>query len=212
MSHQSPVASPQWDSDLTKRAEALIAQYPEKRSAVMPLLFLSMRHDGAVTDEGMRRVAALTGLTAVQVEAVASFYNMYLRHAGRHVVSVCRSISCVLLGADAVRDAIVDEAGVPEGETAADGSVTVVPTECIGACGGAPALQVDYEMLEGVTPEAARRLVRWLRDDAPATINADDMQQRFGGERSFDPGSTDAANAIGPYPAYAPLGTIGGDG
>ena len=201
-----------WPPDVIARAEALIAQYPEKRSAVMPLLFLSMRHDGAVTDEGMRRVAALTGLTAVQVEAVASFYNMYLRHAGRHVVSVCRSISCVLLGADAVRDAVVDEAGVPEGETAADGSVTVVPTECIGACGGAPALQVDYEMLEGVTPEAARRLVRWLRDDAPATINADEMQQRFGGERSFDPGSTDSVNAVGPYPAYAPLGTIGGAG
>jgi hypothetical protein len=65
-------------------------------------------------------------------------------------------------------------------------------------------------MVEGMTPDAARRLVRWLRDENPATINADDMQQRFGGQRSFDPGSTDAAAAIGPYPAFAPLGTIGG--
>ena len=109
-----------------------------------------------------------------------------------------------------MRDAIVDEARVPEGETAPDGSVTIVPTECIGACGGAPALQVDYEMVEGMTPESARRLVRWLCDERPDQVRADEMQARFGSRRSFDPGSVDAAAAIGPYPAFQPLGTLGG--
>jgi NADH-quinone oxidoreductase subunit E len=201
-----------WPPETMTRAEALLAKYPERRSAVMPLLYIAMREDGRLTDEGMRQVAALTGVTAVQVEAVASFYNMYLRHAGRHVVSVCRSISCYLLGSEALRDAIVDEAGTPEGETAADGSVTIVATECIGACGGAPAIQVDYEMVEGMTPESARRLVRWLCDDRPAAVRSDEMQDRFGGRRSFDPGSEDTATAIGPFPAFAPFGTVGGSG
>jgi NADH-quinone oxidoreductase subunit E len=199
-----------WDPTTMARARALIAQYPETRSAVMPLLYLAMRHDGAVTEEGMRQVADLTGLTPVQVEAVASFYNMYLRHAGRHVVTVCRSISCHLLGAEAVRDAIVDESGVPEGETASDGSVTVMATECIGACGGAPAIQVDYEMVEGVTPDAARRLIRWLLDETPAAVRSDEMQERFGSRRSFDWGPGDETSAVGPVPAFTPYGTTGG--
>ena len=199
-----------WPPATMDRAEAIIARYPERRSAMMPLLYLAMRQDGQLTDDGMRQVAELTGVTAVQVEAVASFYNMYLRHAGRHVVSVCRSVSCFLLGADTVRDAIVEEAGVPVGETAADGSVTIVATECIGACGGAPAIQVDYEMVEGMTPESARRLVRWLCDDLPATVSSDEMQDRFGGRRAFEPGSKDSATAVGPFPAFGPLGTVGG--
>jgi NADH-quinone oxidoreductase subunit E len=196
-----------WPPDTMERAAAIIARYPEPRSAVMPLLYLAMRHDGSVTGEGMRQVAELTGLTPVQVESVASFYNMYLRHAGRHVVTVCRSISCHLLGAAAVRDAVVDESGVPEGETAGDGSITVMATECIGACGGAPAVQVDYEMVEGVTPEAARRLVRWLLDSAPETVRADDLQERFGGPRSFDWAIPDPTAAVGPFPAFGPYGT-----
>jgi NADH-quinone oxidoreductase subunit E len=194
-----------------QRAESLLAQYPEKRSAVMPLLYLAMRHDGAVTEPGMRQVADLTGLTPVQVEAVASFYNMYLRHVGKHVVTVCRSISCHLLGSEAVRAAVVDESGVPEGETAADGSVTVMTTECIGACGGAPAIQVDYEMVEGVTPDAARRLMRWLRDEKPAAVRSDELQEHFGSKRSFDWGPEDQTTALGPLPAFAPYGTAGGE-
>ncbi len=199
-----------WDEATLARAHSLVAQYPEPRSAVMPLLFLAMRNDGGLTDAGMRRVAELTGVTPVQVEAVASFYNMYLRRVGRHVVSVCRSISCHLLGADTVRDAVVDEAGVPEGETASDGSVTVVFTECIGACGGAPAMQVDYEMVEGMTPESARRLIRWLREEKPEAIRSDDLQQRFGGGQSFDWGPDDSTAALGPVPAFGPYGTAGG--
>lgn len=200
-----------WPPATLERARAIIARYPQPRSAVMPLLYVAMRHDGGITDAGMRQVAELTGITPVQVEAVASFYNMYLRHAGQHVVTVCRSISCHLLGAEAVRDAIVDESGIPEGETAPDGSMTVMATECIGACGGAPALQVDYEMVEAVTPDAARRLIRWLRDERPAAVRSDDMQERFGGRRSFDWGPEDPTPVTGPVPAFAPFGTAGGE-
>jgi NADH-quinone oxidoreductase subunit E len=205
------------------RARDIIARYPLPRSAVMPLLYVAMRHDGGITDAGMRQVAELTGITPVQVEAAATFYSMYKRHVGTHVVSVCTSISCHLLGGRDVLNAMADETGIPAGETAADGSLTIESVECIGACGGAPAVQVDYEMIEGVTPDKGRELCRWLRTLPPtpslkegekypdrAVIRGDDLQERFGGRRSFPMGPADPVGAVGPYPAFGPLGTTGG--
>jgi NADH:ubiquinone oxidoreductase subunit E len=196
-----------WSPATLARAEAIIARYPDRRSAVMPLLYLAMATDGRLTAEGMRTVAEHTGLTPVQVQSVASFYSMYKRELGDHLVSVCRSVSCHLLGGDAVLDAVVDETGIRPGET---GALTVEAVECIGACGGAPAVQVDYELVEGVTPEKARALCRWLLDERPAVIRGDDMQERFGGQRSFDWGPEEAAGAVGPVPAFEPFGTTGG--
>ncbi|MEX1207358.1 MAG: NAD(P)H-dependent oxidoreductase subunit E [Acidimicrobiia bacterium] len=201
-----------WSPATVERAEAILALYPNPRSAVMPLLYMAMHEEGRLTDEGMQEVARWTGVSSAQVLAVASFYTMYKQHVGRHLVSVCRSISCHLLDSSAVIDAVADEAGVPAGETAADGSITVESVECIGACGGAPAVQVDYEMVEGMTPDKARALVRWLLDERPETVRSDDLQERFGGARSFDWGPADSAEAVGPFPAYGPYGTVGGSG
>jgi NADH-quinone oxidoreductase subunit E len=198
-----------WSDEARRRAEAIVALYPHRRSAVMPLLYVAMHEEGRLTDEGMRTVAALTGLTTVQVDAIASFYTMYKRRVGRHLVSVCTSISCHLLGASEVLDAAADESGVPSGETAEDGSITVESVECLGACGGAPAVQVNYELIEGVTPDRVRSLCRWLLDDDPAAVRSDDLQERFGGRRSFDWGPEDATTATGPVPAFAPYGTAG---
>jgi len=196
-----------WSPSTLARASEIISRYPDRRSAVMPLLYLAMAEDGRLTTEGMRTVAEHTGLTAVQVQSVASFYSMYKRELGDHLVSVCRSVSCHLLGGDAVLDAVVDETGIRPGET---GAVTVEAVECIGACGGAPAVQVDYELVEGVTPEKARELCRWLLDERPSVIRGDEMQERFGGQRSFDWGPAEAAGAVGPVPAFEPFGTTGG--
>lgn len=199
-----------WSPDLTDRARAILARYPDPRSAVMPLLYVAMRRDGHLTAEGMRMVSEFTGLTPVQVESAATFYSMFKQHAGAHVVSVCRSISCHLTGGDDVLAAVCDETGLPAGETAADGSLTVEAVECIGACGGAPAIQVDYELVEGLTPEQGRALCRWLREEHPAEVNGDDLQARFGGRRSFPAGPPDPTTAVGPYPAFGPFGTSGG--
>jgi len=200
-----------WSAAAEDRARALLGRYPQRRSAVMPLLYLAMHEEGRLSDEGMRRVAELTGLTPVQVRSVATFYSMYKHDPGRFVVSVCGPISCHLLGSDEVLAAVEAETGVHGGETGADGMFTVERVECIGACGGAPAVQVNYEMVEGVTPEQGRALCRWLRDERPAVVRSDDLQSRFGGRRSFDWGPDDRRGALGPVPAFGPYGTAGGE-
>ncbi len=195
-----------WSEESLQRADDILARYPEKRSAVMPLLYVAMREDGYLTDDGMRQVAELTGVTPAQVQSTASFYNMYKREpVGKYLVSMCTSISCFLMGADDVLHAIEDEAGIPAGE--ADDEIGVEHAECIGACGGAPACLVNYELIEGLTPDKAKELVAWLRSAKPDVINADEMQALFGGKTSFDWGIREERGAVGPFPAFGPFGT-----
>ena len=115
-----------WSAPNQQRARTLLGTYPEARSCVMPLLYLASLEHGHVTDEAMREVAAMTGLTPAQVQSVASFYTMYKRdHVGRYLVSVCTSISCFLVGADDVLDAIEGASGTADGETGSDGPDSV---------------------------------------------------------------------------------------
>ena len=179
----------------------------------MPLLYLAMAEEGHLSDEGMEEVARWTDMTPAQVQAVASFYTMYKREKiGRYLISCCTSISCMLLGGDDVLHAVEDQSGVPDGETDAEGFLSVEHVECIGACGGAPAVQVNYELIEGVTPEKARELVDWLKRARPDVVNTDEMQQLFGGRRSFDWAIPEELGAVGPHPAFQPLGTAAREG
>jgi NADH-quinone oxidoreductase subunit E len=202
----NPIAH--WSPAGQERAKEVLGQYPEKRSAVMPLLYLASIEHAFVSDEAMREVAELTGITPAQVQSVASFYSMFKREdVGRYLVSVCTSISCHLLGGDEVFGAVEDASGVQHGATSDDGTFTVEHVECIGACGGAPAVQVNYELVEGVTPDKAKALIAWLNDTAPEVVLADEMQHLFGGQRSFDWGPTEAEGAVGPVPAFGPFGS-----
>jgi NADH:ubiquinone oxidoreductase subunit E len=200
-----------WSAPNQERARKMLASYPERRSAVMPLLYLAALEHGYVTDEAVREVAEVTDLTAAQVESVASFYTMYKREeVGRYLISVCTSISCFLLGADDVLAAVEDESGTPDGEMSADGMISVEHAECLGACGGAPAVQVNYELIEGVAPDKGRGLCRWLRDAKPETVLGDEMQSLFGGTRSFEWGPRENEGAIAAVPAFGPYGSAKG--
>ncbi len=197
-----------WSESTQTRAKEILAKYPEKRSAVMPLLYLAMAEEGWLTEEGMAEVAEWVGITPAQVQSVASFYTMYKREpTGKYLVSLCTSISCMLLGSDDVLAAIEDESGVPHGETDTEGLISVEHAECIGACGGAVACQVNYELIEGITPEKGRELIRWLKKARPEAVNTDEMQELFGGRRSFDWALPSDVGAAGPYPAFEPYGT-----
>jgi NADH-quinone oxidoreductase subunit E len=155
-------------SDSGRRtAEAILARYPagRERSAVLPLLYLMQSVEGRLTQDGLREVGDLLGITTAEVEAVASFYTMLrLRPTGKHVVSVCSNLSCALRGANVVLEAAQDAAGVEHGEeTSPDGVITVHEEECLGACDAAPVVQIDFANHDRVTPKRVVELVEALR-------------------------------------------------
>jgi NADH-quinone oxidoreductase subunit E len=135
--------------------EELTAEYPDRRSAILPALRVAQdEHGGWLPPEALREVAEALELAPAQVEAVASFYDMlHLEPVGRHLVEVCTNLSCALVGAQQVVDAFERELGVRPGETAEDGSVTLRTIECAGGCGRAPVVVVDGRYREPVRTE-----------------------------------------------------------
>jgi NADH-quinone oxidoreductase subunit E len=152
---------------LRARAEEIKARYPRgrERAAMLPLLYLVQSVEGRVSQDGLREVADLLGLTTAEVEAVASFYTMLrLRPTGKHLVNVCTNLSCALRGARDVYEAAHRAIGVAHGaELSEDGLFSVHEEECLGACDAAPVVQIDFANHDRVTPERMAELVEALR-------------------------------------------------
>ena len=141
-------------------ADKIVAKYPNKRSAALPLLFLVQSIEGYVTERGMKEVGEILGLTSAEVLATSSFYTMLKkRPQGEYLISMCRNLSCTHNGAREVIEAIEDDLGIATGETTADGKFTLEAAECLATCDGAPSMQVNYEDFYRVTPESASRIL-----------------------------------------------------
>ena len=142
-------------STLTK-ADAIIAQYPQKRSAALPLLHLVQEDHGYITQEDMTWVAEKIGVTPMQVLEVVSFYPMFRQSpTGRRHIKVCRTLSCALRGSYALMESLEKSLNCPRGETSPDGNFTLEFVECIADCGCGPVVQVDHALYENVKPENA---------------------------------------------------------
>lgn len=147
-----------------RRAQEILDAYPVRRSAILPLIHLAQEQDGWVTREAMIEVAGLVGFTPADILSTVSFYTMFKReNVGRHIVSVCTNIACLLLGGDELIAQVEDELGIRRGQTTPDGEIYLEEVECLAACGGAPCLQVDYEYFENVTAEGASEIVAALK-------------------------------------------------
>jgi NADH-quinone oxidoreductase subunit E len=142
-------------SEAAKREiRELMAKYPQPKSALMPALYIVQREYGYVPPEGMRELAEMFGLTPAQVASVATFYTMYdFKPVGQYVIDLCTNISCMLCGAYDIAEYIKQKLGIDFGETTPDGRFTLREVECIGACTGAPAMQINYRFYEKLTPE-----------------------------------------------------------
>jgi NADH-quinone oxidoreductase subunit E len=148
--------------------------YPSARSAVLPALWAVQDQFGYLPPEGLAEVAVELGMEPSEVEAVSTFYSMYFLHQpGRHLIQVCRNVSCGLRGADPLLRHLESSLGVEDGETTEDGAFTLEGTvECLGACGGAPMMQVDRYSYENLDFEAADRVLAGVRSKAEATDGA----------------------------------------
>jgi NADH-quinone oxidoreductase subunit E len=127
--------------------EAEIAHYPDKRAVCIDAMKVVQQHRGWVSDEALRDVAELLEMSVDELDSVATFYNLIFRKpVGRHVIMVCDSVSCWIMGYDRVRDHLTSRLGIKLGETTPDGRFTLLPIVCLGTCDHAPAMMVDNEL------------------------------------------------------------------
>ena len=132
--------------------DRFLARYPVKRSALLPALHLVQDQEGYISSAAIEYLASLLDLTPAQVHDTATFYTMYrFRPEGRRHIEVCTNLSCALAGADELITKLCDRLGIQEGGTTADGEYTVHRAECLAACGGAVAVQVDERWVEYAT-------------------------------------------------------------
>jgi NADH-quinone oxidoreductase E subunit len=148
------------------RFEEIVKRYPpdRRRSAVLPALYLVQQQQGYITANAIRHVAVLLGVTPADVEDVVSYYTMFHRRkVGRFVLSVCRTLSCALNGAERVTEAICGKLHIEPGQTDPSGTFTLVEVECLGACDRAPVIMVNDAWQECQSPEKVDRLLDDLK-------------------------------------------------
>ena len=197
-----------WEKALIDKAKEIIDMYPQKRSALGPLLYLAQEKDGYISNDSIVEISNLIGITEVQVKSVASFYSMYKEEqTGKYLLSVCKSISCEINDSRSVIDSVKNFTGLENYETDTEKVFTFEEVECIGACGGAPAVQVNYETVEGLTPEKSLQMCEWLKEERPEIIVAEELQEKFGGVKSFDWAIADNTGSSYSVPGFQKIGT-----
>ncbi len=145
-------------------AAQIIARYPQKRSALLPMLHLVQSVDGYITGRGIDLCAELLDLSTAEVSGVATFYTQYKRHPnGTYTVGVCTNTLCAIMGGDAIWDAVSQHLGIGHDETTADGMITLERIECNAACDFAPVVMTNWEFFDNQTPESTIALVDDLR-------------------------------------------------
>ena len=145
--------------------KSLMAKYPDKRSAIMPVLHRVQAEVGWLPDEAIREIGDLMELTSTEVNSVATFYTMYAREKpGEHTVFFCTDLPCALRGAEEMMEHIEHRLGCKAGQTSADGKVTLREAECLGGCDHAPVMLVDgVEHQQDLTNEKIDEILERLK-------------------------------------------------
>ncbi len=153
-----------------RRAAELAAKYPQTQSALIPFLQFCQQQDGFVTEQAILDAAEMAGITPSEVESIATFYSLLFKEpAGKHVIQICRTLSCMLRGADELQQHARRRLGLANGETSSDGKFTYEEVECLAACDRAPCLQHNLEFHYDVTPADFDRLLETWRAQDPVT-------------------------------------------
>jgi NADH-quinone oxidoreductase subunit E len=150
--------------------ERILAKYPpeQKRSAVMPLLYLAQRRDGYVTKGAMEDIAAMLDISSTDVAGIVGFYTLYHdKPAGKYRMQVCTDLPCALRGADKFMQALCANLGIQVGETTADGLITIEAVTCLAGCDRAPMFQIQsgegLEYHENMSVDKTMELVAVLK-------------------------------------------------
>lgn len=148
-----------------REVDDILTRYPERRAALLPLLWLCQRQNGWISPEVVEYAAELLGLSTAVVKGVVTFYTMFFDEpVGENVVWVCRTLSCDLRGGKAIQEHLERKLGCKAGQTSADGKFTLLKAECLAACGQAPMVQINDYYYENLDVDRLDRII-----DAHAT-------------------------------------------
>jgi NADH-quinone oxidoreductase subunit E len=143
-----------FSEQLSKKFDKMVTNYPTKRSALVPMLLFAQDEVGYLSDEVIANLAKRVDVTELEVKNVISYYSMlHTKPMGKYHVQVCTNISCMLRGGEELLDHCKSKLGIGHKQTQPDGLFSLEEVECIGACSWAPAVQVNYDFHENLTPE-----------------------------------------------------------
>ena len=130
------------------------SNYPRREAVSIDALKIVQRHRGWISDESLNEIAGHLGMSPTDLDSIATFYNLIFRRpVGRHVITVCDSVSCWIMGYDRVRKHLGERLGIDYGQTTTDDRFTMLPIVCLGCCDHAPAMMVDSDLHSDLNPE-----------------------------------------------------------
>jgi NADH-quinone oxidoreductase subunit E len=137
-----------------REIESELQHYEQKQAACIEAMKIIQRHRGWVSDESIQDIARLLEMTPDELDSVATFYNLIFRRpVGKHVILMCDSVSCWIMGYEDLRKHLTQRLGINLGETTPDGRFTLLPVVCLGTCDHAPALMIDNDLYRDLDPE-----------------------------------------------------------
>ena len=150
--------------DEIREIDAEAAHYPTRQAVCIDALKIVQRHRGWVSDESLRDIAEHLGMSVTDLDSVATFYNLIFRKpVGRHVIMICDSVSCWMLGYDRMREHLCKRLGIRLGETTPDNRFTLLPIVCLGCCDRAPAMMVGDNLHVDLDPQKIDRTLETYR-------------------------------------------------
>jgi len=153
----------------SEKIQKIFSKYPDKRSAIMPLLYVAQEEFGYVSDEAITEVAALCELDPTLVKSIAGFYTMYREEPkGKYWLQVCTDLPCALLGADEYYQQLLEYLEIKDGETTKDGLFTAEHVMCLAGCDRAPMFQCNFHYHEHQDIEKTKALIEQWRKEAQA--------------------------------------------
>jgi NADH-quinone oxidoreductase E subunit len=148
-----------------KRIVELKDRFPKKRSAILPALHVVLEEIGFYDRDTLKQVAELLDLSEMEVAETLSFYTYFPKEGvGKYHIQVCTNVSCMLSGAEQLKECLEEKLGIRPGQTTSDGLFTLTEVECLGSCGTAPVMQINQKYYENLTRARVDEILTGLRE------------------------------------------------
>ncbi len=154
----------EFSQETLKQFDEVVSRYPQKRSAILPVLYMAQKEFGHLSQEAIEYVAKLMDIPAAWLYGIVTFYTMFtMRPVGRHHLQVCRTLPCALLGSERITNYLKEKLGINLGETTPDGKFTLSEVECLASCGTAPVMQINDDYCENLSEEKIEKVFENLK-------------------------------------------------